>query len=137
MRRCNWRESARSVYTLSAAMASVGSMDTSERRPNGEVQPRQNRVVSRVTLHDVRYERSEVLSLIRKRNQPTTQYVKPPASGSLHGNKHHIPKLFLSDVAPKSAEDFDRNVPYASVVDGHRGRRSEVMFSEPLFRVPP
>jgi hypothetical protein len=85
----------------------------------------------------VRYERSEVLSLIRKRNQPTTQYVKPPASGSLHGNKHHIPKSFLSDVAPKSAEDFDRNVPYASVVDGHRGRRSEVMFSEPLFRVPP
>src|SRR6266545_3103648 len=54
MRRCNWRESARSVYALSAAMASVGSMDTSERRPNGEVQPRQNRVVSRVTLHNVR-----------------------------------------------------------------------------------
>ncbi|SRR6266508_2607367 len=54
-----------------------------------------------LTIDNVRYERSEVLSLIRKRNQPTTRYVKPPAPGSLRGNKHHIPMSFLRDAAAK------------------------------------
>jgi hypothetical protein len=89
-----------------------------------------------LSFNNVRYERSKVLSLIRKPNRPTTQYGKRRASGSLCGVKHQIPMSFLNDVAAKVDGRF-RNVPHASVVDGYSGLSSEVTFGESLFRVSP